>query len=176
MAHFFRPDGGAAADYHIDGRLAPNSIWRVRIGVGATLQVGLWGGKDLWVRSSNPGIVPNNGFNRSDQGDLTFLTLTAASTGDCKLEVGQGSGVWITLEISAGTAVAPDISGATQLGTYQGVDAAAVVRHFHEGNSGTEMLGGLSRGYMRWLEIVGQGTALMESSGPPPSIKPTTAS
>ena len=174
MAHFFKPDAGNTADYDIDGRLAPNSVWRVRVAPGGTLQVGIWGGKDLWVRSTNDGIVRNNGFSKTTQGELTFLTLTAGIAGDCKLEAGAGTGVWVTLEVDVGAATAASLSSSTQTGTYKGVDAAAAVKHFHQGKEGIELLGGLSRGYMRWLEVTGPN--VIESSGPPPGGKPSKAS
>ena len=69
---------------------------------------------------------------------------------------------------------AGDLNAATQIGTYENIDAAAVVRDFHQGKSGIELLGGLSRGYMRWLEILGR--RVRESSGPPPGVKPAEAS
>lgn len=48
MAHFIRPQGPPPADYDVDGRLAPDSVWRVRIPVGATTrQVGLWSGRNF---------------------------------------------------------------------------------------------------------------------------------
>src|SRR5262249_45225325 len=67
-----------------------------------------------------------------------------------------------------------NLYAATQRGTYEDIDAAAVVSHFHQRLSGIELLGGLSRGYMRWLAIAGPG--VLESSGPPPGVKPAEAS
>ena len=40
MAHFFRPEGNLTVDYDVDGRLAPHSVWRVRIPVGTTNPTG----------------------------------------------------------------------------------------------------------------------------------------
>jgi hypothetical protein len=31
MAHFLKPSGGSAAGYDVDGKLAPGSVWRMRI-------------------------------------------------------------------------------------------------------------------------------------------------
>ncbi|MEP7075753.1 MAG: hypothetical protein ABI878_08070 [Acidobacteriota bacterium] len=174
MAHFFKPDAGDPAAYDVDGRLAPNSVWRVRIAPGSTLQIGLWGGQKLWVRSTNDGVVRNNGFSKTTQGDLTFLTLTAAAAGDCKIETGEGPGVWVTLEVEVGATPTATLNTATQLGTYSGFNAAATVKHFHQGKEGIDLLGGLSHGYMRWLEFSGQN--VIESSGPPPAVKPSKAS
>jgi hypothetical protein len=184
MAHFFKPQGSPPADYDVDGRLAPDSIWRVRIPVGATRRVGLWGGRNLWVRLTWTGkvglkdtIFQSEIFERSDEGDLTFLEVSPESAGDYRLEAGLGQSTWVTLQVEAGGdagAQAGDLNAATQRGTYQNIDEAAVVRHFHQGKSGIELLGGLSRGYMRWLEIA--GPAVRTSSGPPPGAKPSRAS
>lgn len=177
MAHFFKPSGSPLDGYDVDARLAPDSVWRLRIPLPAPRQIGLWGGRNLWVRSTNTAILPDDGFKRSDDGDLTFLTLSPSGAGDCRLEAGLGASVWASLEIQAGAAPAAaggDFNAATQRGTYQNIDAAAVVRHFHGGRSGIELLGGLSRGYMRWLEILGGG--VRESSGPAPGLKPAKAS
>jgi len=177
MAHFFKPAGSPPDDYDIDGRLAPDSVWRVRIPSGSSRQIGLWGGRGLWARSTKPAILPNDGFKRTEAVDLTFLTLTPSGVGDCRLEAGLGASVWVTLEVEAGVspaAASGDIISATRRGTYENIDAAAVVRHFHSGRSGIDLLGGRSRGYMRWLEVSGQG--VRESSGPMPGIKPSKAS
>jgi hypothetical protein len=177
MAHFFKPPGSPPDCYDVDGRLAPDSVWRLRIPLPASRQIALWGGRNLWVRSTNTAILPEDGFKRSDVGELTFLTLSPSGPGDCRLEAGLGASTWVTLEIQAGAApvaAGDDFNAATQRGTYQNIDAAAVVRHFHSGRSGIELLGGLSRGYMRWLEVVGAGAR--ESSGPTPGQKPVKAS
>jgi hypothetical protein len=149
----------------------------MRIPLPGSRQIGLWGGRGLWVRSTNTRIVPDDGFKRTDDRDLTFLTLSAAKSGDCRLEAGLGTSIWVTLEVQAGVTATADgnLNNATQRGTYENIDAAAVTRHFHGGRAGIELLGGLSRGYMRWLEII-DGHAVRESSGPPPGVKPVKAS
>jgi hypothetical protein len=179
MAHFFRPPGRPSDGYDVDGRLAPDSVWRIWIPLPGSREIGLWGGRDLWVRSSNDGIIRNDGSGiarRQDQDpSLAFLTISPLSAGHCELQAGLGQSVWITLDINAGSVRAQgNLNLATQRGTYENIDAAAVTRNFRSGKPGIELLGGLSRGFMRWLEVLGGG--VRESSGPPPGGKPSKAS
>ena len=63
---------------------------------------------------------------------------------------------------------------ATQRGTYENIDAGRVVEQFHQGQSGIYLLGGASRGYMRWLEVLGAG--VRPSPGPTLGVSPINAS
>jgi hypothetical protein len=60
-----------------------------------------------------------------------------------------------------------NLNNATQRGTYENIDAAAVTKGLQ---GPVELLGGRSVGYFRWLEIQGAG-AIRESSGKPPASK-----
>jgi hypothetical protein len=179
MAHFFRPPSSPPDGYDVDGRLAPDSVFRIWIPLPGDREIGLWGGGDLWVRSSNEGIIRNDGSGiarRQDQDPfLTFLKLSPVSAGNCQLQAGMGQSIWITLEVNAGTARADgNLNLATQRGSYENIDATAATHNFRSGKAGIELLGGLSRGYMRWLEIV--PGMIRETSGPPPGGKAISAS
>jgi hypothetical protein len=51
MAHFFAPDRRTDG-YDVDGKLAPDSVWRMRILTRQRRVIGLWGGQDLTVQST----------------------------------------------------------------------------------------------------------------------------
>jgi hypothetical protein len=176
MAHFLKPPQSPPDPYDVDGRLAPDSVWRMRVAFPGSGQIALWGGHGLWVRSTRQDIVTDAGISRSEDRDLTFLKFLTLRSGDFQIQTGLGVDVWVTLEVEAGGSAKPDgnLNNATQSGIYQNIDAKAVVRSFHGGHPGIELLGGLSRGYMRWIEVTDGHTR--ESSGPPPAAKPTEVS
>lgn len=99
MAHFVKPAGATPESYTIDGRLAPGSVSKIKISVGERRYIGLWGGDGLWARSSDNGVAAYDDFNDGTMGDLRILSLFGTAPGTCQLEVGQGSGVWIRLDI-----------------------------------------------------------------------------
>jgi hypothetical protein len=102
MAHFFKPNFETPSAYEVDSKLAPGSVWRMQIPVGATKTIALWGGTGWSVRSNNPGVVPNDGFSEKVKGDIRLLTLTGSSNGTSLLEAGTGGAVWIRLQIQVG--------------------------------------------------------------------------
>lgn len=99
MAHFVKPQGSAGSSFTVDNRLAPGSVSKVTLSAGERLFVGLWGGDDLWARSTNSQVAVYDSFNDGYIGDVRVLSLFGASVGSCTLEVGQGGGVWIRLQI-----------------------------------------------------------------------------
>ena len=102
MAHFCRPPGvpnRAGLGYDVDGKLAPDSIWRMQIPVGDSRDVALWGGRDLWVRSNNPIVVPTNSIRTRMVGDLKILTLEGRTAGTSMLQAGLGSALWVFLQV-----------------------------------------------------------------------------
>ncbi|MBC8164593.1 MAG: hypothetical protein H7Y20_01835 [Bryobacteraceae bacterium] len=98
MAHFFRPPDSPAAPYDMDGKLAPDSVGRVRIPVGAVREVGLFGGPDLWVRVKNTDVVSDK-FTERPSGTNRILKFTAVQTGYAEIKVGLGTSEWISLEV-----------------------------------------------------------------------------
>ena len=105
MAHYCRPPGvpnRPGLGYDVDGKLASDSIWRMQIPVGSSRNVALWGGKDLWVRSNNPLVVPplpSDGRIAGMFGDLKILTLEGKMVGTSLLDAGLGNSVWVTLQV-----------------------------------------------------------------------------
>jgi len=100
MAHFYALDG-ATAGYDVDGKLAPDSVWRMRILTRQRRVIGLWGGQQLAVRSNNPNIVPNDGFGESQTraDGLRLLNLLGQSPGTAMIEARLGaSAPWCTLQ------------------------------------------------------------------------------
>lgn len=87
--------------YDIDGRLTPDSVFRMRIPAQRRRTIGQYGGQLLAVRSSNPVIVPNDGFGETQcrvEG-LRFLSLLGQAAGTTVIEARQGSnGPSCTLE------------------------------------------------------------------------------
>jgi len=99
MAHFVKPPDSPALGYGIDNALAPGSVWRLVIPAGGRREIGLWGGDGLWLRSTEPGIVPFDDYNERKVSDLRVFSLFGAAEGSCELEVGRGSGKWFTLKL-----------------------------------------------------------------------------
>jgi hypothetical protein len=60
MAHFVKPNGISSEGYDVDNKLAPGSLWRVRVPLGKTRLVGLCLGDGLKVTSNNTNVVPND--------------------------------------------------------------------------------------------------------------------
>jgi hypothetical protein len=98
MAHFCPPLGAARTGYDIDGKLAPDSVWRMQIPSGSSRQIALWRGSDLWIKSSNPSVVPNGIFSR-EQGDLRIITLEGKNPGTAIIETGLGNAKWVSLRV-----------------------------------------------------------------------------
>lgn len=99
MAHFLVPPSAAKAGYDVDNKLAPGSVWRIQIPQGQTREIALWGGAGLWIKSNNPGVLPNDGFKERPSGALRILKLSGRSLGTSMLEVGQGASKWIALQV-----------------------------------------------------------------------------
>src|SRR5262245_13541727 len=98
MAHFCPPPGAARTGYDIDGKLAPDSVGRMQIPSGSSRQIALWRGSDLWIKSSNPSVVPNGIFSR-EQGDLRIITLVGNNPGTAVIETGLGNAKWVSLRV-----------------------------------------------------------------------------
>jgi hypothetical protein len=101
MAHFCPPPGTDRAGYDIDGKLAPDSVWRMQIPTGSSRQIALWRGSDLWIKSKNPPVVPNSIFSR-EQGDLRIITLEGKNPGTAIIETGLGNAKWVSLQVDVG--------------------------------------------------------------------------
>ncbi len=101
MAHFFAPDHRTDG-YEVDGKLAPDSVWRMRILTGQRRVIGLWGGQDLQVQSNNPSVVPNDGFEEtaSRADGLRMLSLLGKFPGTSMLECRLGGNLWCSLQVS----------------------------------------------------------------------------
>src|SRR5215211_2906594 len=110
MAHYCKPPGVAnATGYDVDGKLAPDSIWRMQVPTGVTKEVALWGGKDLWVKSNNPGILFEDTPPFRMVGDLKVLSLRGKRPGTTLLDAGLGASFWISLQIQVfGAEIAAD--------------------------------------------------------------------
>lgn len=100
MAHFFAPDRRTDG-YDVDGNLAPDSVWRMRILTRQRRVIGLWGGTELTVRSNNPSVVPNDGFGEmsSRPDGLRMLCLLGQSAGTSMLEARMGRNLWCSLQV-----------------------------------------------------------------------------
>jgi hypothetical protein len=63
--------------------------------------IGLWGGRDLAVRSNNPGVVPNDGFGETmSRADGTrMLSLFGKSAGTSLLETSLNGNRWCVLQV-----------------------------------------------------------------------------
>lgn len=99
MAHFLIPPSAVVIGYDINHDIAPNAVWRMQVPLGSTRAVALWGGANLWIRSNNPDVVPNDGFKTESNGDVQILTLAGLSLGTSMLEAGQGEAVWATVQV-----------------------------------------------------------------------------
>jgi len=92
MAHFFAPVAGSTDGYEDLGKVAPNSVSKIRLFAGQTREIALWGGKDstgknFKVESSDVSVILNDGFAESLLPDGSRkLQLTAKSDGTAKLK------------------------------------------------------------------------------------------
>jgi hypothetical protein len=99
MANFLMPPGAQVGAYDVDNSLAPGSVWRARIPRLRSLEIALYGGAGLWVRSNNPGVVPQWQANQERMsGDLRILPLFGRSAGVSMIETGAGGTVWVSLQ------------------------------------------------------------------------------
>ena len=100
MAHFFAPNNRTDG-YDIDNKLAPGSVWRMRILTGQRRVIGLWGGAALEVNSNNPGVVPNDGFlvNASRADGIQMLSLLGKAPGPAMLETRLNGNPWCSLQM-----------------------------------------------------------------------------
>jgi pimeloyl-ACP methyl ester carboxylesterase len=102
MPHYCRPPGvpnRPGLGYDVDGKLAPDSIWRMQVPVGGSRDVALWGGRDLWVKSNNPNVIPSETIVTRMEGDLKLITLTGKSVGYTILDAGLGANIWVSLQV-----------------------------------------------------------------------------
>jgi hypothetical protein len=100
MAHFMKPPGISSEGYDVDNKLAPGSLQRVRIPLGRTRKVALWGGAGLKVTSNNPNVVPNDRLRELPSvGNLRIFELFGASEGGSWIDVwGSNGAFWIRLQ------------------------------------------------------------------------------
>lgn len=100
MAHFFAPDNRTDG-YDLDRKLAPDSVWRMRILRGQRRAIGLWGGQNLTVRSNNPAVVPNDLFGEtaSRADGIRLLSLLGQTVGTTMLEARLGDSLWCGLQV-----------------------------------------------------------------------------
>jgi hypothetical protein len=103
MAHWMKPPGNSSEGYDADNKLAPGSLWRVRVPLKSTRSVALWGGDGLKVRSNNPGVVLNEPTGEvkelAPSGDLRIFELFGASEGGSFIDVwGSDGAFWIRLQ------------------------------------------------------------------------------
>jgi hypothetical protein len=70
----------------------------MQVPLGSGNKIALAGGAGLFVRSNNPGVVPN-AFRESQNGDLRVFTLGGAALGTSMLEAGKGEQIWISLQV-----------------------------------------------------------------------------
>lgn len=110
MAHFEKPAGTLAAAYDIDNKLAPGSVWRMRVPVDGRAEIALYGGDGLWVHSNNAGVVPEDKISERPSAGRRILSLFGRSVGTSMVDVGQNGSPWATLQVqvvAAGAAAGP---------------------------------------------------------------------
>src|SRR5262249_39930458 len=89
MAHFVRSSSPSPFGYDVDRRTGPGSVWRIQIPFDSRRSTALWGGNELWVRSRNPDVVPNDGFREVRDDDLRVLSLLSHTDGTSIVEIGH---------------------------------------------------------------------------------------
>jgi hypothetical protein len=110
MAHFAKPVGAPSwTKYIVDDLAAPGSLSGVAIVIGRTCEVVLCAATGLWVRSSQPNIVPND-FKERLSGANRILTLSTRGFGNTTIEVGQGSTVWVRLNVEVKSDFDPPVT------------------------------------------------------------------
>jgi hypothetical protein len=113
MAHFFRPQSEPATGVHVDGKLAPDSVWKLDVLPGKPRLIGLFeGNAQLTVKSNNPGVVGDD-FKDRKVGANRFLTILGSRVGTSLIEVRQGTQYWFCLqvEVQDGVDVSSKLSG-----------------------------------------------------------------
>lgn len=99
MAHFLKPPGVISDGYDVDNKLAPGSIWRLRVPLGDIRDVALWGGSGLIVTANNPNVTPRNPP-RVPQGNLDIFRIKGISEGGSTLDVwGSNGSFWGAIQI-----------------------------------------------------------------------------
>jgi hypothetical protein len=102
MAHFYAPRGATAGDYDIDDKRAPGSVWRMRVPASEQRTIVLFDGtrgNELTLKSSNPAVVPNDGFDDIACGPNRSITFSGLAPGTSKIEVSHGWSTWLTLQV-----------------------------------------------------------------------------
>lgn len=110
MAHFAKPTViTGKAEYKVDNLAAPGSLSGVTIVIGRSCEVVLCAATGLWVRSSQPDIVPND-FKERLSGVNRILTLSTRAFGKSVIEVGQGNTVWVRLNVEVISDFTPPVT------------------------------------------------------------------
>lgn len=106
MAHFFKPADEPAKGYTVDRKLAPDSVGSIEVEAGSSKRVGLWGGRQLWVKSMHPQIVPNPVTVRPLAGETDVVTIEGKAVGKAVVQTGQGSTNSVSLDVNVIAAAA----------------------------------------------------------------------
>jgi len=94
VAHFQLSPEGGIFDYFADNALAPGSLARVSFPPGYSVEIALWGGAGLSVRSTNDSVVKNPLNERlSADRQLRIFTLSSQTPGYAQIEFGVGEHV-----------------------------------------------------------------------------------
>lgn len=107
MAHFFRPsDAPSHANYDVDGKLALDSLWRVRAPFGLPVAVGVYGaaGANLWIKSNNPNIVNSDNPNEwviRNVGIDKIASFSGKMIGTTIIYAGSGEDTWISIQFQS---------------------------------------------------------------------------
>lgn len=126
MAHFYKPSGNTSSGYDVDNKLAPGSVWRLRIPKGETRNIALFGGSGLKLDSNNPGILGEITEIEMVRPEQRTFRLTALTEGTTLIDTRDSSGAqWVILQVQ----VLPSAESQAYLGpTLQGKDANFPVR------------------------------------------------
>lgn len=112
MAHFLKPYYEPSGDYDVDSKLAPYSVSSMRIPIGGSRDILLWGGGGLSLSSDDFKIVPDEALRRrraTSEKDTEIVTLVGRCMGTCKLEARLKRDLWLSLSI--------EVIGAEKIGT-----------------------------------------------------------
>lgn len=100
MAHFLKPPGNTASGYDVDNKLAPGSVWRLRIPLGEYRDIALYGGQSLTVTSNNPNVMPSVSEIEMVRSDRRTFRLTPGGEGTTMVETKDaGGGLWVVLQV-----------------------------------------------------------------------------